>query len=57
VTTLLLGLGVALLLLPGLRELGDPPGAPASIPALLPGSGRRKKPGPASSPDRTGGEP
>lgn len=44
VTTLLLGLGVALLLLPSLRELGDPPGAPASIPALLPGSGRKRKP-------------
>jgi hypothetical protein len=42
VTTLLLGLGVALLLLPGLRELGDPPGVPASIPALLPGSGRKR---------------
>ncbi|PRQ05165.1 hypothetical protein [Enhygromyxa salina] len=33
-TTLMLGLGVALLLLPGLREHGDPPGAPASIPVL-----------------------
>jgi hypothetical protein len=42
VTTLLLGLGVALVLLPGLRELGDPPGVPASIPALLPGSGRKR---------------
>jgi hypothetical protein len=47
VTTLLLGLGVALVLLPGLRELGDPPGAPAAIPVLLPGSGRK----------RPGGEP
>jgi hypothetical protein len=53
-TTLLLGLGVALVLLPGLRELGDPPGAPASIPALLPGSGRKRKP---STPARPGGEP
>jgi hypothetical protein len=35
-TTLLLGLGVALVVLPGLREHGDPPGAPASIPALEP---------------------
>jgi hypothetical protein len=52
-TTLLLGLGVALVLLPGLRELGDPPGAPASIPALLPGSGRKRKPDRA----RPGGEP
>jgi hypothetical protein len=52
-TTLLLGLGVALLLLPGLRELGDPPGAPASIPALLPGSGRKRKPSQTSP----GGEP
>ncbi|HLT39729.1 MAG TPA: hypothetical protein VK034_25775, partial [Enhygromyxa sp.] len=33
-TTLLLGLAVALLLLPDLREHGDPPGAPASVPAL-----------------------
>lgn len=57
VTTLLLGLGVALLLLPGLRERGDPPGVPASIPALLPGSGRKRKSGPASSPARPGGEP
>jgi len=35
-TTLLLGLAIALILLPGLREHGDPPGAPASIPALDP---------------------
>lgn len=54
-TTLLLGLGVALLLLPGLRELGDPPGAPASIPALLPGSGRKRKP-PTRPPASPGGE-
>lgn len=33
-TTLLLGLGVALLLLPDLREHGDPPDAPASVPVL-----------------------
>ncbi|KIG17758.1 hypothetical protein DB30_02791 [Enhygromyxa salina] len=43
-TTLMLGLGVALLLLPGLREHGDPPGAPASIPVLLATSGRTPKP-------------
>jgi hypothetical protein len=42
VTTLLLGLGVALLLLPGLRELGDPPGVPPAVPVLQPGSGRRR---------------
>lgn len=36
-TTLLLGLGVALLLLPGLREHGDPPGAPPSVPVREPG--------------------
>lgn len=35
-TTLLLGLAVALVLLPDLREHGDPPGAPPSIPALDP---------------------
>jgi hypothetical protein len=35
-TTLLLGLGVALVLLPDLREHGDPPGAPAAIPGLDP---------------------
>ena len=35
-TTLLLGLGVALLVLPGLREHGDPPGAPPAIPVLDP---------------------
>jgi hypothetical protein len=35
-TTLLLGLGVALVLLPDLREHGDPPGAPAAIPVLEP---------------------
>jgi hypothetical protein len=35
-TTLMLGLGVALVLLPGLREHGDPPGAPASVPVLEP---------------------
>jgi hypothetical protein len=46
-TTLLLGLGVALLLLPGLRELGDPPGAPASVPLLEPGSGRKRNGGAA----------
>jgi hypothetical protein len=52
-TTLLLGLGVALLLLPGLREHGDPPGAPASIPVLLPGSGRTRKRGksPVATPE------
>ncbi len=33
-TTLLLGLGVALVVLPGLREHGDPPGAPPSVPVL-----------------------
>ncbi|MFO7567344.1 MAG: hypothetical protein R6X02_32170 [Enhygromyxa sp.] len=33
-TTLLLGLAVALVLLPDLREHGDPPGAPAAIPVL-----------------------
>lgn len=33
-TTLLLGLAVALVLLPDLREHGDPPGAPASVPVL-----------------------
>lgn len=53
-TTLLLGLGVALVLLPGLRELGDPPGVPPAIPALLPGSGRKRKPGPGNI---GGGEP
>lgn len=56
VTTLLLGLGVALLLLPGLRELGDPPGVPAAIPVLLPGSGRKLKPR-ATPASKTGGEP
>lgn len=35
-TTLFLGLGVALIVLPGLREHGDPTGAPASIPCLEP---------------------
>jgi hypothetical protein len=34
--TLLLGLGVALVLLPDLREPGDPPDAPASVPTLEP---------------------
>lgn len=43
-TTLMLGLGIALLLLPGLREHGDFPGAPASIPVLLATSGRKRKP-------------
>jgi hypothetical protein len=33
-TTLLLGLAVALVLLPDLREHGDPPGAPPAVPVL-----------------------
>jgi hypothetical protein len=50
VTTLLLGLGVALLLLPSLRELGDPPGVPPAIPGLLPGRAPERVPA-------KGGEP
>ncbi|PRQ04303.1 hypothetical protein ENSA5_08690 [Enhygromyxa salina] len=52
-TTLLLGLGVALLLLPGLREHGDLPGAPASIPVLLASSGRKPKPKPKPPAEQT----
>jgi len=42
-TTLLLGLGATLLLVPGLRERGDPPGAPASVPVLDPASASKSK--------------